>query len=295
MAAPAPVRAAPVSGSAVWRWLRDQRYALPRRAGRWLPAPGPAKAAALIARLDRRGLAATVGYFQAESDSPDAIVAACRAVMQRMGPGAAPARLSVKAPPLRFCAARLRTLAATAAAADMRLMFDAHAPADADATLAAVEALLPDFPGTGCVLPARWRRSLSDADQWRDTPAPIRVVKGEWRDPDADAEDIDAAFLTLVSRLAGRAAPIAVATHKPALAERALDLLIAAGTPCELEQLRGLPRRRTAAIARHRGVPVRVYIPFGPDWWPYAIDKALARPHLPLWMLRDALGLRDRA
>ena len=246
-------------------------------------------------KLGDRGLAATVGYFQAESDSPDTIVAACRAVMQHMGPGAAPARLSVKAPPLGFCAARLRTLAEAAAAADMRLMFDAHAPADADATLAAVEVLLPDFPGTGCVLPARWRRSLSDADHWRDTSAPIRVVKGEWRDPGADAEDIDAAFLALVSRLAGRAAPVAVATHQPALAERALDLLIAAGTPCELEQLRGLPRRRTVAAARRRGVPVRIYIPFGPDWWPYAIDKALARPHLPLWMLRDALGLRDRA
>jgi proline dehydrogenase len=284
-----------VSGSAVWRWLRGQRYALPRRAGRWLPAPGPAEAATLCARLGRRGIAATVGYFQAESDTPDTIVAACRAVMQRRATGAAPARLSVKAPPLGFCAARLRTLAEAAAAADMRLMFDAHAPADADATLAAVVALLPDFPGTGCVLPARWRRSLSDADHWRGTSAPIRVVKGEWRDPDADPGNIDAAFLALVSRLAGRTAPVAVATHQPALAERALDILIAAGTPCELEQLRGLPRRRTVAAARRRGVPVRVYIPFGPDWWPYAIDKALARPHLPLWMLRDALGLRDRA
>jgi proline dehydrogenase len=120
-------------------------------------------------------------------------------------------------------------------------------------------------------------------------------VKGEWRDPDADPGNIDAAFLALVSRLAGRTAPVAVATHQPALAERALYILIASGTPCELEQRRGLPRRRTVAAARRRGVPVRVYIPFGPDWWPYAVDKALARPHLPLWMLRDALGLRDRA
>jgi proline dehydrogenase len=48
------------------------------------------------------------------------------------------------------------------------------------------------------------------------------------------------------------------------------------------------------AAARARGVLVRLYIPFGPGWWPYAIDKALARPHLPLWWLRDRLGLPDR-
>ena len=65
-----------------------------------------------------------------------------------------------------------------------------------------------------------------------------------------------------------------------------------AGTPCELEQLRGLPRRRTVAVARRLGVPVRIYVPFGPGWWPYAINQALARPYLPLWALRDALAIR---
>ena len=99
-----------------------------------------------------------------------------------------------------------------------------------------------------------------------------------------------AAYLSLVGQLAGRAAPVAVATHDPALAEAALALLIARGTPCELEQLRGLPGRRTRAVARRLGVPVRVYLPYGPGWWPYAIDKALARPYLPAWWLRDLIG-----
>jgi proline dehydrogenase len=66
-----------------------------------------------------------------------------------------------------------------------------------------------------------------------------------------------------------------------------LTLLLDAGTPCELEQLRGLPSRRTAAVARRLAVPIRVYVPFGPGWWPYALDKALAKPYLPAWMIRD--------
>lgn len=116
-------------------------------------------------------------------------------------------------------------------------------------------------------------------------------MKGEWADPLCDAADGDAAYLTLIDALAGRAAPVAVATHKPALTAAALDRLLAAGTPCELEQLRGLPGRRTLAAARTRGVGTRLYVPLGPGWWPYAIDKALARPHLPLWYLRDQSGL----
>ena len=146
------------------------------------------------------------------------------------------------------------------------------------------------IPGTGFALPARWRRSLADAAAFRDTSARIRVVKGEWADPAGDEADVTANYLRLVASLAGRARPVAVATHDPDLAERALTLLLAADTPCEIEQLRGLPSRRTTAVARRLGVPVRVYVPFGPGWWPYALDKALARPYLPAWMIRDRLG-----
>jgi proline dehydrogenase len=121
------------------------------------------------------------------------------------------------------------------------------------------------------------------------------VVKGEWADPDWDGRDVDSDYAGLVAGLAGRAAPVAIATHDPGLAERALKLLLESGTPCELEQLRGLPSRRTVAIARRLGVPVRVYVPFGPGWWAYALDKALARPYLLSWMIKDRLGRPEKA
>ena len=270
--------------------LRDARYALPGWIERSFRGPDPASAARLCGRAQRKGLAATVGYFQAEQARPGEIVDAYVAVAARLARHPGNAYLSVKAPPLAFDAACLHAIADAAAAAGLALLFDAHAPADADPTLAAVEAMLPAHPLTGVVLPARWRRSLADAARFRDASARIRIVKGEWADPDWPDPDTDAAYLRLVSALAGRAAPVAVATHDPALAEASLAMLQAAGTPCELEQLRGLPRRRTTAIARARGVPVRLYIPFGPGWWPYAVDKALARPYLISWMIADRLG-----
>jgi proline dehydrogenase len=230
-----------------------------------------------------------LGYFQSAAAEADDIVAANVAVAGLLAGQARGGCLSVKAPPLAFDRDHLRRIADCAAAAGMKLMFDAHAPKDADRTLEAVSGLLGDFPGTGFALPARWIRSRGDAMAFRDGSARIRLVKGEWADPDWRGQDVEASYLALAARLAGRSAPVGVATHDPDLAERALTLLLESGTPCELEQLRGLPARRTMAVARSLGVPIRVYVPFGPGWWPYALDKALARPYLLSWMIRDRL------
>jgi len=270
--------------------LRNARYALPNLVERVLPGPGADAAARRCRALNRRGLAATLGYFQARNSRPDEIVAAYRAAAGLLADGG-DVYLSVKAPPLSFDPARLRAVAEAADGTGLALMFDAHAERDAERTLAAAAALLGDFPRTGLALPARWRRSLADAGRFRDGPARIRLVKGEWPDPEGAEGDVGASYLRLVERLAGRPAPVAVATHDPRLAERALARLIEAGTPCELEQLRGLPARRTTAVARRLGVPIRVYVPFGPGWWPYALDRTLARPYLLSWMIRDRLGL----
>ena len=277
-----------------WAALRNARYALPRHVERMVPGPGPRAAARRCRKLNRAGLAATLGYFQPGDSRPDDIVAANVAAAGLLADRVGDVYLSVKAPPLAFDPTCLRTIAESAAAANMTLMFDAHAPKDADRTLAAVSDLLACFPRTGFALPARWLRSREDAAAFRDSSAPIRLVKGEWADPEWRGLDVAASYLALVARLAGRAAPVAVATHDPGLAERALRLLLAAGTPCELEQLRGLPARRTMAAARRLGVPIRVYVPFGPGWWPYALDKALARPYLLSWMIQDRLGRHSK-
>lgn len=261
------------------------RYALPGLIEGLVDGPDARAAAAICERLARRGTLATAGYFQRESDSPDAVLAANLAALARLR-GVGGACLALKAPPLGFDGERIGAVLAAARGAGIAVVLDAHGPAHAEPTLA----LADDFPDAGLALPARWQRTLTDAERLRDQPRRLRVVKGEWPDPAGDAGDVAGNYLAIVAALAGRAAPVAVATHDPALARRALTLLLAAGTPCELEQLRGLPRRQTVAVAHSLGVPVRVYVPFGPGWWPYATDKALGRPWLARWFLRDLLG-----
>lgn len=263
--------------------LGRARHALPDWIERTLPGPGPKSAERHCRRLARNGLGATAGYFQGRDEPPEDIVGHCLDLARRLAD--TPTLLAVKAPPLGFDPDQIGRIAG----AGVDIVLDAHAARDADRTLEAAAALLPRFPGTGFALPARWRRSAADADAFRDGTARIRLVKGEWADPDGESGDPASAYLGLAARLAGRSAPVGVATHDPELAERALALLLAAGTPCELEQLRGLPSRRTMAVARRLGVAIRVYVPCGPGWWPYAVDQALARPYLLSWMARDRL------
>ncbi len=272
---------------ALWSALRRARYALPGIAGRMLPAPDAAAVLKRGTRLHRRGIGTALGYFHDDAADAATVAEANLAALALAKSQPGDRYLSLKAPALGFDARRIRDIAEAAKAAGMAIVFDAHAPGQADATLDLAEALLAEHPATGCALPARWRRSPADAMRFRDLSAPLRLVKGEWADAEADPEDIASAYLDLTARLAGRAAPVAVASHDLALVERALGLLLAAGTPCTLEQLRGLPRRRTTAIARRLGGPVRLYLPFGPGWWPYALNQALARPHLIAAHLKD--------
>ena len=270
--------------------LRHVYYSLPNYIERALPGPGPEVTARHCERLSRKGLAATVGYFQSSDAQPPEIVAANVAIARLLGDQPGDVYLSVKAAPLTFDPAHLRTIADAAGAAGLALMFDAQGIQHADRTQGIVAALLPEVPRTGLVIPARWSRSMADAARFRESPARIRIVKGEYPDPGWGDRNVEAHYVALAAYLAGRGGPVAVATHDAPLAERALTLLLAQGTPCELEQLRGLPRRQTVAIAKSLGVPIRLYIPFGPTWWPYAVGKALTRPYLLSWMIRDLLG-----
>ena len=156
----------------------------------------------------------------------------------------------------------------------LSLHFDALAPDSAEAALREAERL--PRPRRGCVsctLPGRWERSVADAAPVAAAGLGVRVVKGEWADPEAPDRDPRAGFLEVVDALAGSAPHVAVATHDAPLAQAALERLLAAGTPCELQVLYAMPSRRTVCVARRLDVAVRVYVPYGAGRIPYPVER----------------------
>jgi proline dehydrogenase len=238
----------------------------------------------------KRGNAATLGYLAHQNETPSAISAHLLDAVEAIAEAGLKSSISIKVDLLGYDRDLVFEVISAAMANGVRVHFDAQAHDTADPTFALFEEGLALGADLSATLPSRWERSPKDAERLIELGVPIRVVKGQGKDPEHPKIDPRSSFLELVKQLAGRAAEVAVATHDRRVAEPALDLLMAAGTPCWLEQLGALPRLDSLAV--ERGVPVRVYVAYGQSGLPYAINQVVRRPAIVGWILRDLLVRR---
>lgn len=227
-------------------------------------------------RARARGSAVTLCYWHDENDPAERLQAAYVEVIAAVSRAGLDAHMSMKVPGFAGEAEMIASVMAEARRHGVAVDIDAHAPAQAEADYAVAEYLGPE--GLGIAVPGRWAQAPDLADRAVEMGLRVRVVKGQWSDPQAPALDPAEGFLAVIDRLAGRAREVGVATHDPALAREAIGRLIAAGTPVEQELLFGLPMSPAVEIGRAAGVATRVYLPFGTAWLPYSIKKALRTP-----------------
>lgn len=246
-------------------------------------------AEAVAARLERQGMACTLGYFHTSCDTPAQVAEIACVTMDALAVRKPEAYVSIKAPAMGYDPQLIATILGRARALDRLVHFDSHELHTRDPTLACMRQAVGLGGRVGITLPGRWRRSLEDAEDLAGLGVRVRVVKGEWADPQQPGRDPRQGFLDVIDRLAGRASEVAVATHDAELARASLQRLVAAGTPCEMELLNGLPRRDLLPIARELAIPVRIYIPFGVAWRPYALNKLGQNPRMVQWLLLDSL------
>jgi hydroxymethylpyrimidine pyrophosphatase-like HAD family hydrolase len=250
-------------------------------------------------RLWQTGFASTICYWNEAGESPRKVTEAYLAALGALARESLNCYLSVKLPPLGFARDLLTEVLEQARQNDIRVHFDSLEHAVTEKTFSMIADAVLRHPKLGCTLPGRWRRSCQDADRAVEMGLHVRVVKGQWMDPDNPKLDPRAGFLEVIDRLAGRARHVAIATHDAALAREALQRLCNTRTPCELELLYGLPIRPGVRVARAAGVPVRLYIPYGYGWLPYSLEQVRQNPRILWWIIRDLLMgrsfLLDRA
>jgi len=260
-----------------------------RAARAYVAGPALADALQVCQTLARHRIATTICPWDADGDSPRQVVDSYLAALTGLRSAALDCYLSVKAPSLAFSADLLDEVLVAARHGGIGIHFDSLGPEVADRTWDLVREAVMRGASAGCTLPAGWQRSLSDAEAAVELGLRVRVVKGQWVDTTVTDAHIRDSFLSVVKRLAGRAAKVAVATHDPGLARSALGCLRAAGTACELELLYGLPARAQMGVARALAVPVRFYVPYGHAWLPYSLSQARRHPRLLWWTMRDWL------
>jgi proline dehydrogenase len=243
--------------------------------------------------LARRGLSSTLGFWDSGNDSPESVANQyinAIAAIERHGHDC---YVSVKFSALAFDSSIADEVVLRARRKQIRVHFDSLAPDGADRVFSFISSQLRTRGcEIGCTLPGRWQRSLQDAERAIDMGLAVRVVKGQWADDRQPEPDMRQGFLEVVDRLAGRARYVAVATHDPFVAERAMRKLRDTRTAFGLELLWGLPVRQVIRIARELQAPVRFYIPYGHAWLPYAMAQARKNPRILLWLMRDVL-MRD--
>ncbi len=141
-----------------------------------------------------------------------------------------------------------------------------------DRILAAVSAVARTGGAVSATIQANLKRSPSDARALAEGGVPIRLVKGAYEEdprvalPRGEANDL--AFLELAHALHADGAEVAIATHDAVLREALVRALPGIG----VEMLLGVRSVDARALAG-RGVPVRIYVPYGHDWFRYAARR----------------------
>jgi proline dehydrogenase len=266
-----------------------------RAAGAYLAGARLSDALAAGDRIAARGYGIVIGFWNADDDAPERVAAEDVTALEALGPRGASWYLSVKAPALGYSGELVGRILGAAAPIGAIVHFDSHGPETAERTLALALEARAAHEAVGITVPGRWRRSLSDAERAAEGGLRVRVVKGEWADPDEPEIDMREGFLAVVDRLAGRAAHVCVATHDAQLAREAVGRLAASGTPHDLELLVGLPFEPAVEVARGAGLPVRVYVPYGHASLRYGLGYLRRNPRRVWWLVRDLLLRRRRA
>ena len=144
----------------------------------------------------------------------------------------------------------------------------------------------------GTVLQSALHRSERDLQQLNALGARVRLVKGAYKEPKSIAyarkADVDAAYARMLKTLLTDGTYPAIATHDPAMITLARDFARERGLPpdrFEFQMLYGI-RRDLQTRLLNDGYRMRVYVPFGRQWFPYFMRRLGERPANVMFVLR---------
>ncbi|MEX2290791.1 MAG: proline dehydrogenase family protein [Mycobacteriales bacterium] len=189
-----------------------------------------------------------------------------------------------------------RAICAAARAAGTTVTLDMEDHTTTDRTLATLQTLRQDFPGTGAVLQAYLRRTEQDCRELAVEGSRVRLCKGAYQEPATVAfpakGQVDRSYVRCLKILmAGPGYPM-VATHDPRLiaVTGVLARDRAPGT-YEYQLLYGVRPREQERLAA-QGDTVRVYVPYGDQWYGYLMRRLAERPANLGFFLRALVSTR---
>ncbi len=186
-----------------------------------------------------------------------------------------------------------RTICAAARRRGTTVTLDMEDHSTTDATLRTLRELRKDYPETGAVLQAYLRRTETDCRDLAVEGSRVRLCKGAYEEPERVAfqtrQEVDLSYVRCLKVLMNGAGYPMVASHDPRMVAIAGELARTAGREqgsFEYQMLYGVRPDEQRRLA-DSGETVRVYVPYGQEWYGYLVRRLAERPSNVAFFLRS--------
>jgi proline dehydrogenase len=273
-----------------------------RLASRFIAGEESSDALRVVSRLNADGFRVTLDYLGESVKEAAAAEGACEAYLNLLDQLAAEnldSHVSVKLTQLglaideELARRSLARLAESAARYRNFVRVDMEGSAFTDATLRVFCSVDAPRDRLGIAIQAYLRRTPADVDELLRRGVRIRLVKGAYNEPSDVAlirkRDVDMSYQKLMEKLLVSGIYHAIATHDERLiaaAEAFARERRIAPENFEFQMLYGI-RRRLQRTLIQRGWRVRLYVPYGREWYPYFMRRLAERPANLLFLMRN--------
>jgi len=292
------------------RWLGRLAMATPlirRMPFRFVAGTTLDQAVEAVRALNAAGASATLDILGESVDdraAADRAAAAYVATIERIAAEGLDANVSIKLTQMgldlgdEVCLAVMQPVVEAGSRHRIFIRIDMESSAYTERTLAIVHRLRADGHDVGPVIQSYLHRSLADVERLAAERVRTRICKGAYAEPPEVALQeraaIGDAFVALCARLLEADAYPGVATHDPEMLSRVAAFARERGIGqdrYEFQMLYGIRRdlQRQLLAEGHR---LRVYVPFGTEWYPYFMRRLAERPANVLFVLRSIIGDR---
>ena len=195
-----------------------------------------------------------------------------------------------------LCRANLEEIVEYAAARDRFVRVDMEDSPYTEATLNMVSDVYRRHENTGAVLQAYMRRSIEDVQNIIQAGYSVRLCKGIYDEPRSIAyKDFDTVrqnYIFLLDELLKGGVYVGIATHDEYLIWHALRLIHQLEVPedrYEFQMLLGVDEELRSILVES-GHKLRVYVPFGEDWYEYSTRRLKENPKIAGYVTKDVIG-----
>jgi len=161
-------------------------------------------------------------------------------------------------------------------------------------TIQIYDRLRKNYPLLGTVIQAYMHRSMEDVTKIADKAGNLRICKGIYKESPSiafqDADEIRTNYLKLVQTMLEQGAYVGIATHDLLLIDESLKLISTMRIPpdkYEFQALLGVPIVQRLEQLIQQGHKVRIYVPYGQEWYAYSSRRLKENPDIAGYILKN--------